>query len=198
MLRDLKKRGMRAPILAIGDGALGFWGAVRDVFPKTRHQRDWVHKTKNVLDSLPKSVHGRAKKAIHEITEAENKAEAEKAIKEFSGEFGRKWPKAAAKIADEKEALLAYYDYPAEHWRHLRTTNPIESPFATVRARTDITKGPGSREAGVAMIFKLLEAAEGRWRRINGYRLVELVRAGARFVNGELVERNEEEQKDAA
>ncbi len=141
-----------------------------------------------MLDALPKSVHKRAKKAIKEITEAENKAEARKAVKEF----GVKWPKASAKIEDEEEALLTYYDYPGEHWRHLRTTNPIESPFATVRARTDITKGPGSREAGVAMIFKLLEAAEGRWRRLNGYRLVPLVRAGARFVNGELVERNEE------
>ena len=196
-LRDLKKRGMRAPVLAIGDGALGFWGALRDAFPETRHQREWVHKTANVLDALPKSVHKRAKKAIKEITEAENKVEAHKAVKEFAEEFGSKWPKAVAKIEDEKEALLAYYDYPAEHWRHLRTTNPIESPFATVRARTDITKGPESREAGVAMIFKLLEAAEGRWRRLNGYRLVPLVRAGARFVNGELVERIEE-QKDAA
>jgi putative transposase len=196
MLRSLKKRGMRAPVLAIGDGALGFWGALRDAFPKTRHQRDWVHKTANVLDALPKSAHSRAKKAIKEITQAENKAQANKALKEFSQEFGTKWPKAAAKIVDDKEALLAYYDYPAEHWRHLRTTNPIESPFATVRARTDITKGPGSREAGVAMIFKLLEAAQGRWHRLNGYRLVPLVRAGARFVNGELAERNEE--KDAA
>jgi transposase-like protein len=196
-LRDLKKRGMRAPVLAIGDGALGFWGALRDAFPETHHQREWVHKTANVLDALPKSVHKRAKKAIKEITEAENKVEAHKAVKEFAEEFGSKWPKAVAKIEDEKEALLAYYDYPAEHWRHLRTTNPIESPFATVRARTDITKGPESREAGVAMIFKLLEAAEGRWRRLNGYRLVPLVRAGARFVNGELVERIEE-QKDAA
>ncbi len=194
LLRDLKKRGMRAPVLAVGDGALGFWGAVRDTFPETRHQRDWVHKTANVLDALPKSVHGRAKKAIKEITEAENKTEASKAVKEFAKEFGVKWPKASAKISDEEEALLTYYDYPAEHWRHLRTTNPIESPFATVRARTDITKGPGSREAGVAMIFKLLEAAEGRWRRLNGYRLVPLVRAGARFVNGELVERNEEKE----
>jgi putative transposase len=197
LLRDLKKRGMRAPVLAIGDGALGFWGAVREVFPETRHQRDWVHKSANVLDALPKSVHGRAKKAIKEITEAENKAHAKKAVKEFALEFGTKWPKAAAKILEDEEALLCYYDYPAEHWRHLRTTNPIESPFAAVRARTDITKGPGSREAGVAMIFKLLEAQEGRWRRLNGYRLVPLVRAGARFVNGELVERNEE-QKDAA
>jgi transposase-like protein len=119
-------------------------------------------------------------------------------VKEFEREFGVKWPKAAAKITDDEEALLTYYDYPAEHWRHLRRTNPIESPFATVRARTDITKGgPGSREAGVAMIFKLLEAAQGRWRRLNGYRLVPLVRAGARFVNGKLVETNEE-HKDAA
>jgi transposase-like protein len=192
LLRELKKRGMQAPVLAVGDGALGFWSAARDVFPDTRHQRDWVHKTANVLDALPKSVHGRAKKAIREITEAENKTEAKKAVKEFEGEFGVKWPKALEKVTSEEEALLAYYDYPAEHWRHLRTTNPIESPFATVRARTDITKGPGSREAGVAMIYKLLEAAEGRWRRLNGYRLVPLVRAGARFVNGELVERSEE------
>jgi putative transposase len=192
LLRDLKKRGMRAPVLAVGDGALGFWAAAREAFPETRHQRDWVHKTANALDALPKSVQGRAKKAIKEITEAENKAEARKAIKEFEGEFGAKWPKAVAKITDDEEALLAYYDYPAEHWRHLRTTNPIESPFATVRARMDLTKGPGSRETGAAMIFKLLEAQEGRWRRLNGYRLVPLVRAGARFVNGELVERSEE------
>jgi putative transposase len=192
LLRGLKKRGMRAPVLAVGDGALGFWRALRDIFPQTRHQRDWVHKTANVLDALPKSAHDRAKKAIKEITEAENEAQAKKAVKEFTQEFGIKWPKAAAKITDDEEALLCYYDYPAEHWRHLKTTNPIESPFATVRARTDITKGAGSREAGVAMIFKLLEAAEGRWRRLNGYRLVPLVRAGARFVNGELVERNEE------
>jgi transposase-like protein len=155
-----------------------------------------VHKTANVLDALPKSAHPRARKAIKEITQAENKAQAKKADKEFGQEFGTKWPKAAAKIEDDVEALLCYYDYPAKHWRHLRTTNPIESPFATVRARTDITKGPGSREAGVAIIFKLLEAAEGRWRRLNGYRLVPLVRAGARFVNGELVERIED--KDAA
>jgi putative transposase len=196
LLRDLKGRGMRPPVLAVGDGALGFWAAVRDVFPRTRHQRDWVHKTSNVLDALPKSVHKRAKKAIQEITEAENKTEALRAIEEFASEFSAKWPKAVAKIIDEKEQLLAFYDFPAEHWRHLRTTNPIESTFAPVRGRTDLTKGPGSREAGVAMIFKLLEVAEGRWRRINGHHLVPLVRAGARFVNGELVERSEE--KDAA
>jgi putative transposase len=199
-LRDLKKRGMRAPVLAVGDGALGFWAAARDVFPQTRWQRDWVHKTANVLDALPKSVHRRVKKAIHEITEAENKQEALRAIEAFAKEFGAKWPKAAAKIVEEQEILLAFYDFPAEHWVHLRTTNPIESTFfAPVRARTDLTKGPGSREAGVAMIFKLMEAAEGRWRRINGYELVPLVRARAKFINGELVERSEEnEAKDAA
>jgi putative transposase len=192
LLRDLKKRGMRAPELAIGDGALGFWGAIRDVFPETRHQRDWVHKTKNVLDSMPKSVHSLAKGAIHEITEAENEKEAKKAIKEFAKEFGVKWPKAVAKIEDEEELLLTFYDYPAQHWVHLRTTNPIESTFAPVRARTDITKGPGSRQAGLAMIFKLMEASEGRWRRLNGPHLVALVRAGAKFENGELVEGDEE------
>ena len=124
LLRDLKKRGMRAPVLAVGDGALGFWAAARDVFPETAHQRDWVHKTMNVLDSLPKSVHRRAKSAIHEITEAENKREAESAIEAFAGEFGAKWPKAVSKIVGEKEQLLAFYEFPAEHWRHLRTTNP--------------------------------------------------------------------------
>ena len=196
LLRDLKKRGMKPPQLAVGDGALGFWGALRDVFPKSRIQRDWVHKTMNVLDSMPKSVHSRAKAAIHEITEAENKKEARKAIKEFAAEFGVKWPKAVEKITSEKEVLLTFYDYPAQHWVHLRTTNPIESTFAPVRARTDITKGPGSRQAGLAMIFKLMEAAQGRWRRLNGHHLVALVRDGAEFRNGELVEGNEE--KDAA
>jgi len=191
LLRDLKKRGMRAPELAVGDGALGFWSALRDVFPETRCQRDWVHKTMNILDSMPKNVHRRAKGAIKEITEAENRKEAESAIEEFASEFGVKWPKAVSKIVDEREALLAFYDYPAEHWRHLRTTNPIESVFAPVRARTDITKGPGSRAAGLAMIFKLMEAAERRWRKLTGSHLVALVRAGAEFRNGELVEGTE-------
>ena len=157
-LRDLRKRGMRAPELAVGDGALGFWAAIRDVFPATRHQRDWAHKTANVLDSLPKSVHPRAKAAIKELTCAENKKHAEAAMEAFADEFGKKWPKAVAKIVGDKDALPTFYDYPALHWRHLRTTNPIESVFALVRARTDITKGPGSRQAGLAMIFKLMEA----------------------------------------
>ena len=172
--------------------ALGFWAAIRDVFPETRSQRDWVHKSRNVLNSMPKSVHSRAKAAIKEITCAENKKEAIKAIEAFAKEFGVKWPKAIEKITSDKEALLTFYDYPAEHWRHLRTTNPVESVFAPVRARTDITKGPGSRQAGLAMIYKLIEAAEGRWRKLTGAHLVALVRAGAKFRNGELVEGNEE------
>ncbi|HSK99963.1 MAG TPA: IS256 family transposase [Rubrobacteraceae bacterium] len=192
LLRDLKKRGMRAPELAVGDGALGFWSALRDVFPETLCQRDWVHKTLNTLDCLPKSVHGRAKAAIKEITHAENKKEATKAIEEFASEFSAKWPKAVSRIVEDKDALLTYYDYPAEHWRHLRTTNPIESVFAPVRARTNITKGPGSRQAGLGMIFKLMEAAEQRWRKLTGAHLVALVRAGAKFEKGELVEAREE------
>ena len=192
LLRDLKRRGMRAPELAVGDGALGFWSAIRDVFAETRCQRDWVHKTANVLDSMPKSVHPRAKAAIKEITEAEDKPHAEAAIEAFASEFSAKWPRAVAKIVEDKEALLSFYDYPAEHWRHLRTTNPIESVFAPIRARTDITKGPGSRQAGLAMIYKLMEAAEGRWRKLTGAHLVALVRAGAEFRNGELVEGTEE------
>jgi putative transposase len=197
LLRDLKKRGMKAPELCVGDGALGLWAALREVFPESRCQRDWVHKSANVLDSLPKSIHMRAKAAIKEITQAENKDEAKKAIEAFCGEFGVKWPKASEKIASDKEALLAFYDYPAEHWVHLRTSNPIESVFAPVRARTDVTKGPGSRQAGLAMIFKLMESGEGRWRRLNGHHLVALVRSGANFRNGELIDA-ESMEKDAA
>jgi transposase-like protein len=197
LLRSLKKRGMSSPELCVGDGALGLWAALREVFPESRHQRDWVHKARNVLDSVPKSVHRRVKAAMKEITHAENEGEAKKAIEAFASEFGVKWPKAVEKLVSDREALLAFYDYPAEHWIHLRTSNPIESVFAPVRARTDITKGPGSRAAGLAMIFKLMEAAEGRWRRLNGHHLVALVRAGAKFRNGELVE-GEEEKKAAA
>jgi transposase-like protein len=197
LLRACKKRGMRAPMVAVGDGALGFWAAVRDVFPETRPQRDWVHKTANVLDCLPKSAQPAAKRAIFEITNAENKDGAARAVAAFADAFGAKWPKAVAKIVDDKEALLTFYDFPAEHWKHLRTTNPIESTFAPVRARTNLTKGPGSRDAGLAMVFKLIEAAEGRWRKINGHELVALVRAGAKFVDGKLVEAQEDE-KDVA
>lgn len=195
LLRGCRRRGMRAPVLAIGDGALGFWAAVRDVFPETRHQRDWVHKAANVLDALPASVQAQARRALREISDAEDRSHAEASLDRFCSDFA-KWPKAVAKLTSDREALLAFYDYPAAHWIHLRTSNPIESTFACVRARTNVTKGAGSRQAGLAMCFKLIEAAEGRWRRINAPELVALVRAGAKFVNGRLVERGD--QEDAA
>ncbi len=189
LLRSCKRRGMVAPCLAVGDGALGFWKAVRDVFPETREQRCWWHKIGNVLNCLPKSVQPGAKVALAEIYNAEDKPHAAVAAKVFAADYGTKWPKAAAKITDDLDVLLAFYDYPAEHWVHLRTSNPIESTFATVRLRTRVTKGPGSRAAGVAMAFKLIESAQTRWRAVNAPHLVALVRAGATFTNGQLVER---------
>jgi putative transposase len=193
LLRDCKRRGMAAPVLAVGDGALGFWKAVRDVFPDTCEQRCWWHKIGNVLAALPKSAHSAAKQALAEIYNAEDKSHAVTAAKAFAAEFGAKWPKAVAKITDDLDVLLAFYDYPAEHWIHLRTTNPIESTFATVRLRTRVTKGPGSRAAGVAMAFKLIESAQTRWRAINAPHLVPLVRTGATFINGQLIERPDDQ-----
>ena len=198
LLRDCARRGMRAPVLAVGDGALGFWGALREVFPATREQRCWVHKTANVLAALPKSAHPGAKKHLAEIWNAEDKTHALDAAKAFEAVYGAKFPKATAKITGELDTLLGFYDFPAEHWQHLRTTNPIESTFATVRHRTRVTRGPGSRAAGLAMAFKLLEAAQARWRAVNAPHLVALVRAGAVFVNGKLVERPNESSHPAA
>jgi transposase-like protein len=198
LLRDCKRRGMRAPVLAVGDGALGFWGALREVFGDTREQRCWFHKIANVLGALPKSAHPGAKKALAEIWNAEDKQHAAAAVKSFEAAYGAKFPKAVAKITDDLEELLAFYDYPAEHWIHLRTTNPIESTFATVRHRTKVTKGPGSRAAGLAMAFKLIEAAQDRWRTVNAPHLVALVRAGARFEAGKLVERPDGQPVDTA
>jgi transposase-like protein len=198
LLRDCARRGMRAPVLAIGDGALGFWGALREVFPQARAQRCWFHKIANVLGALPKSAHPGAKKALAEIWNAEDKNHARAAAKAFEAAYGAKFPKATAKITDDLEQLLAFYDYPAEHWIHLRTTNPIESTFATVRHRTKITRGPGSRAAGLAMAFKLIQAAQDRWRAVNAPHLVALVRAGATFVNGKLVERPDEHPQPEA
>ena len=192
LLRDCKRRGMRAPILAVGDGALGFWKALREVFPDTKEQRCWWHKIGNVLAALPKSAHPGAKKALAEIYTAEDKDHARAAVKVFERDYGAKWPKAVAKITDDLDVLLSFYDYPAEHWIHLRTTNPIESTIATVRLRQRVTKGPGSRAAGVAMAFKLIESAQRRWRAVNAPHLVALVRAGATFKNGKLVERPDE------
>jgi transposase-like protein len=191
LLRDAARRGMRAPVVAVGDGALGFWAALGEVFPQTRAQRCWFHKTGNVLAALPKSAHPGAKKALAEIWGAEDKDHARRAAKAFSELYGVKWPKAVAKITDDLEELLAFYDFPAEHWIHLRTTNPIESTFATVRHRTKVTKGPGSKAAGIAMAFKLIEAAQARWRAVNAPHLVALVRAGACFERGLLVERDD-------
>jgi putative transposase len=198
LMRDLKRRGMRAPVLAVGDGALGFWGALREVFPETRAQRCWVHKVANVINVLPKSAQPTARRMLAEIRDAEDREHAMRAIDAFAAEFGAKWPKAVAKIVDDVEPLLAFYDFPAEHWIHLKTTNPIESTFSTVRLRTKVTKGPGSRAAGLAMAFKLIESAEQRWRAVNGPHLVALVRAGARFEKGVIVEREQQDQEDAA
>ncbi len=199
LLRDCARRGMRAPVLAAGDGALGFWGALREVFPETREQRCWFHKSANVLAALPKSAHPAAKKALAEIWGAEDKGHARAAVKAFEAAYGAKFPKAVAKITDDLDQLLAFFDYPAEHWVHLRTTNPIESTFATVRHRTKVTKGPGSRAAGLAMAFRLIESAQARWRMVNAPHLVALVRAGATFINGKLIERpGEEVHQEAA
>jgi transposase-like protein len=189
LLRDARRRGMRAPVLAVGDGALGFWAALGEVFPQTRAQRCWFHKIANVLSALPKSAHPGAKKALAEIWNAEDKQHAQAAVKAFAASYGAKWPKAVAKITEDEQELLAFYDFPAQHWIHLRTSNPIESTFATVRHRTKVTKGPGSKAAGIAMAFKLIEAAQQRWRAVNAPHLVALVRAGARFERGLLVER---------
>jgi transposase-like protein len=189
LLRDCKRRGMRAPVLAMGDGALGFWGALREVFPDTREQRCWFHKIGNVLSALPRSAHPGAKKALAEIWNAEDRDHARRAVVAFKLAYSAKFAKAVAKITDDLDELLAFYDYPAEHWVHLRTTNPIESTFATVRHRTKVTKGPGSKAAGLAMAFKLIEAAQARWRAVNAPHLVALVRNGAVFNNGKLLER---------
>src|SRR5947207_2581427 len=199
LLRDCARRGMRAPVLAVGDGALGFWNGLREVFPQAREGRCWFHKTANVLAALPKSAHPGAKKALAEIWGAEDKTRAQAAVKAFEAAYGAKFPKAVAKVTDDLDELLAFYDYPCEHWVHLRTTNPIESTFATVRHRTKVTKGPGSRAAGLAMAFKLIESAQDRWRAVNAPHLVALVRAGATFINGKLIERpGEDGQPEAA
>jgi putative transposase len=198
VLRDLRRRGMRAPVVAVGDGALGLWAALRDVFPVTRHQRDWVHKVANVLGCLPKSVQAGARTALAEIRDASDRDHAQRAIEAFARDYGVKWPKAVAKVVDDAEELLTFFDFPAEHWLHLKTSNPIESTFSSVRLRTRVTKGPGSKAAGLAMAFKLLEAAQDRWRAVNGPHLVALVRAGVRFDKGVMVERPDEVQEVAA
>ena len=201
VLRDLRRRGLRAPVMAVGDGALGFWSAVRDVWPETTPQRDWCHKMANVLDKLPKRLRPRAKRALREVMYAATRADAETAVGAFVDEFEAKYPKATDCLVEDQEALLAFFAMPAEHWLHLRTSNLIESPFATVRLRQRVTKGAGSRTKGLLMAFKLLEMAQRRWRRLNGAQLLPLVRAGVRFVDGVPEERGRmetEARKEAA
>ena len=198
VLRDLKSRGMTAPVVAVGDGALGFWAALGEVFPETREQRCWVHKTANILDALPKRLHRTAKAALHEIYEAETRRDAETGIDAFSHQFGDKYPKAVDKLVKDREALLTFYDFPAAHWVHLRTANPIESTFATVRLRTKVTKGAGSRRRGLVMAYKLIDAAQARWRKVNSPQLVALVRAGVEFKDGIQIERSTDKSRDAA
>jgi transposase-like protein len=185
LLLDCKSRGLEIePSLAIGDGALGFWKASRQIWPEAQEQRCWVHKTANVLDKLPKAVQPKAKGMLHDIYLAESKAAAEKALDLFVATFAAKYPKATECLAKDRERLLTFYDFPAEHWLHIRTTNPIESVFATVRLRTDKTKGSGTRDACLTMVYKLMESAGKSWRGLNGSDLLQEVIQGTVFVDG--------------
>jgi transposase-like protein len=185
LLLDLKRRGLLiGPELAVGDGALGFWKALDEVWPKTRAQRCWVHKTANVLNKLPKSLHGKAKRALHDVWMAETRKDAEAAFDAFIEVYGRKYDKAVDCLRKDRDALLAFYDFPAEHWKHLRTTNPIESTFATVRHRTIRTKGCLSNKTALAMIFKLAQAAEKSWYRLRGHNQLPKVILGVKFNDG--------------
>ncbi len=184
LLRDLKRRGMSAPALAVGDGALGFWAAVREVWPKTREQACWCHKLSTVLDKLPKRLQPRAKRALHEMMYAERRTDCEAARSHFETEYQAKYSKAVESLTANWKRLVTFFDFPAEHWKHLRTTNVSESPFATVRLRERATRGAGSRTKGLLMAFKLLDMAQHRWRRLDGANLLPLVRAGVKFVAG--------------
>ena len=184
VLRDLKARGLRAPVLAVGDGALGFWAALRKVFGETREQRCWLHKTANVLNNMPKSVQPRAKADIHEIWMADTRVAANQAFDSFLETYGAKYPKACECLGKDRDELLTFYDFPAEHWKHLRTTNPIESVFATVRLRHKRTKGSGSRVACLAMVHQLMLSASKRWKLLNGAKLIPDVIQGIQFTDG--------------
>jgi len=187
LLLDLKARGLKTgPSIAVGDGALGFWAAFRKLFPKSKEQRCWVHKTANVLNKLPKSAQARAKDGLHQIWMAQRRAEAEEAFDRFVAKYEAKYPKAVGCLKKDRQALLAFYDFPAEHWRHLRTTNPIESTFATVRLRHRRTKGNGTRKACLTMVFKLVQMAQKRWRRLNRPSRMAQVLEGRKFVDGVL------------
>jgi transposase-like protein len=190
VLGGLKRRGLtNGPKLAIGDGALGFWAALEEEFPGTREQRCWDHKTANILDKMAKSVQPDAKALIHEMYLAPTKELALKAFEEFSKRYKAKYPKAVECLSKDKSVLFAFYDFPAEHWLHIRTTNPIESTFSTVRHRTRQTKGCGSRLATLCMVFKLAKEAERKWRKLNGHKLIAKVIEGVKFTDGELTEK---------
>jgi len=185
LLADLKSRGLAvAPELAIGDGALGFWRALEQEFGATRHQRCWQHKAMNVVNKLPKSVQPRAKADLKEIWMAEGRDDAEKAFDRFLAKYGTKYDKAAECLAKDRDALLAFYDFPAEHWKHIRTANPIESTFATVRHRTVRTRGCLSHETARIMVFKLIQAAQASWRRLDGQNQLPKVIEGVKFTDG--------------
>lgn len=191
LLLDLKHRGLEiAPQIAVADGALGFWAALRKVYPETLEQRCWVHKTANILNKLPKSAQPKAKEAIHQIWMADTRAAALRALDLFVEKYQAKYPKAVECLLKDKDALLTFYDFPAEHWKHLRTSNPIESTFATVRLRHRRTKGSATRRACLAMVFKLVKVAEGRWRKLNGAKQLLKLLAGYKFVDGILDERS--------
>jgi putative transposase len=187
ILRDLKARGLgELPALATGDGALGFWAAAAEEFPTTRRQRCWVHKTANILDKMPRSVQSKAKARIHDMYMADTKENALKAYDEFLALFEAKYPKACECLSKDKDDLFTFYDFPAEHWIHIRTTNPIESTFATVRLRTKRTKGCGSRSATLTMVYKLVEQAQKHWRKLNAHKLILKLIEGATFTDGVL------------
>lgn len=199
LLRDLKNRGLeRGPRLAVGDGALGFWGALDETYPETRRQRCWVHKTANVLNALPKSLQAKAKAALHEIWMAPTRALADHAFKQFVQTYQAKYPKAAEKLLKDRDALLAFYDFPAEHWVHLRTTNPIESTFATVRHRTTRTKNCVTRSTFLGLSFKLVQEAEKSWRRIKGAERIAELMQGVVFADGVPVKEQAQQQQRLA
>jgi transposase-like protein len=188
VLRDLKKRGLKeAPELVVGDGALGFWAAKEEEYPKAREQRCWVHKTANLLDKLPKSVQPAAKRQIHEMYLSPTRDKAFAAYDQFLKDYQAKYPKACECLKKDKDVLFAFYDFPAEHWVHLRTTNPIESTFATIRHRTRQTKGCGSAAATLSMVFQLVRVAEKHWRKLNGSELLAELITGVKFADGERV-----------
>ena len=184
-IQKLRKSG--GPKLATGDGAMGFWNALSKIYPDCKRQRCWVHKTANVLNKVPKSMQPKVKQSIHDIWMAETKDEAEKAFDNALECYDAKYPKAMECLRKDREELLAFYDFPAEHWVHIRTTNPIESTFATVRLRSKRSKNCGSRDTTLAMVYKLMESAEKKWRKIQGFRLLTLVVNNVAFVDGELV-----------